>query len=82
MTPIVEHKNGNRRSVRDDVAAEYVACVPCKGMGIVYRYSGQIGSLWLDGYQITGYRECWCGHCLGRGIWREHFPHEGQANGN
>ncbi|MET4289208.1 DnaJ-class molecular chaperone [Bradyrhizobium sp. LA6.3] len=66
MTPIVEHKNGNRRSVRDELAMEYVACVPCKGNGTVYRYEG--GNLWALGWVV--HRECFCGHCRGQGILR------------
>lgn len=74
MTPIVEHKNGDLRSVRDDVAQEYVACVPCRGMGSVSRCIGHIGNLWYDGWQIYAFGRSWCGCCDGLGIWRKPQP--------
>ena len=64
MTPIVEHKNGDRRLVRDDLAEEYVICVPCKGRGTTLFCVGEI----TEG--LTAYRTYPCAHCGGLSIWR------------
>jgi hypothetical protein len=66
---VIEHKNGDLRRVRDDIAADYVACVNCKGMGSRMLCDGQLGHLWSDGWQINSYARYWCKHCDGVGIW-------------
>lgn len=70
MIAIVEHKNGDRRSVRDDIAMEYIACVPCKGRGERTVCIGSMGNLAYYGWQMAAFQGRCCGHCDGAGIMR------------
>jgi len=68
MIPMVLSRNGKPIvEVRHDAMENRVACVACKGRGVVNLHAG--GNLWFDG--ISVWDTYFCDVCNGLGTWQE-----------
>jgi len=73
MTPMITAHGHPVVEVRDDVVADYVACVRCKGRGFLpHRVAGVRASdvaIYCDGRGAAIYSYDPCPSCNGRGVW-------------